>query len=603
MVSWLRKRSDAPNGDVPGVTGAPALSRAGPVAGPVPVPAPPPAAAGAFAGGQAREALAAVARYLETGLHDLTVRPQGPDDLPEAALVWRLLDTAVRDLHEVLFSLQELVTRAGGGAARNSIRLQAVARRIEEMHRSVGEISQATEQLRDGVQQVAGAAGEAARTAHHVDGCTESAQAVSEQAMSSARSLRNHMHASAERLGALVERVRAITRVSQVIDGIAARTNLLALNAAIEAARAGAAGRGFAVVADEVRKLAESTSGQTKEIGTLVRAITADLEPAQASIAESCTLADLTDARSEEVGQALREIHHLSRDAARHMENIAAAVEQQSAAVEAVFTSLQQAANGVGAIRTETEHVVKDTFMLSALTEDGHRYLERHRTTSRFHCILDLNRELARRCQTLLEELVDRGQCSLQGILELRYTEIKGAAIRNLSRLFNVSRVPPAGFTPPKYASAYDALIDEPLQALLDEILAREPSLNSTCMMDLNTYVPSHNRMYTHDWTGDPARDLSGNRTKRLFSDQPILLRGVRVGLGPAAGRLPAQVTRQQLVQAGCHLQEPAGGNRDFLVQTYARDTGQVVTTLTVPIFVKGHRFGAAIVGWTSDES
>jgi len=65
-----------------------------------------------------------------------------------------------------------------------------------------------------------------------------------------------------------------ILKISEVLQGVASKTNLLALNAAIEAARAGEHGRGFAVVAEEVKKLAESSSDSAKSVGDLVKVIT-----------------------------------------------------------------------------------------------------------------------------------------------------------------------------------------------------------------------------------------------------------------------------------------------------------------------------------------
>ena len=60
-------------------------------------------------------------------------------------------------------------------------------------------------------------------------------------------------------LAKLLDNLKEIGNIVEVIEQIADQTNLLALNASIEAARAGEAGRGFAVVSEEIRKLADNT--------------------------------------------------------------------------------------------------------------------------------------------------------------------------------------------------------------------------------------------------------------------------------------------------------------------------------------------------------
>ncbi len=222
-------------------------------------------------------------------------------------------------------------------------------------------------------------------------------------------------------------------------------------------------------------------------------------------------------------------------------------------------------------------------------------------TGTTFHRALAACRELAERCQRVFERAIDERRVRLEDVLELRYIEIKGTAIRSLACLFDVSRVPPEGFQPPKYSTAYDAVVDLELSEEMEDILRWEPKLVFALPIDLNTYAPMHNRAFCKDWTGIPERDLVGNRVKRFFWDQRVLVRGARVGLGQAAERLPNMATRADFLRAGCDLRETPQQREAFRVQTYARDTGEVMTVITVPLFVKGHRWGAALVGWKED--
>ena len=160
--------------------------------------------------------------------------------------------------------------------------------------------------------------------------------------------------------------------------------------------------------------------------------------------------------------------------------------------------------------------------------------------------------------------------------------------------------MPLTGFDPPKFSTSYDALIDEALMALYDRTLAENPWLALAAGSDLNVYAPAHARSLCAHWTGDPAKDLIGNRIKRILTENPALVRANRVGIG---GReLPARtLTRSEYRNAGCDLIEPPGGDRRRLVQTYARDTGAIFTVLSVPVYVHGERWGASVIGWDPD--
>lgn len=71
----------------------------------------------------------------------------------------------------------------------------------------------------------------------------------------------NETHASVEQ----------ISQMTEIISGIASKTNLLSLNASIEAARAGEVGKGFAVVAGEIKSLAEQSNQSALEIQEILQ--------------------------------------------------------------------------------------------------------------------------------------------------------------------------------------------------------------------------------------------------------------------------------------------------------------------------------------------
>ena len=503
-------------------------------------------------------------------------------------------------MRDILASLQDAITRAAVGAARTSTRLGSVSSQIKRSNAALDEMLDTAGRLNEDIKRIAVSSKHTREAASEMNQVTSDGRALSVKGAQSTEQLQAQMQQTVERIDRLVRSVQAITHVSKVIEDIARQTRLLSFNAAIEAARAGDQGRGFAVVAGEVRRLSDHTAQNTREIKTLLQSIADDLGPAREAVQKSQGLVEATATHAHTLGGAMEKLTGLAKDVSGHMQSIAAAVEQQGQGVEGLFEKLSAVTEACQAIEKDAEAMTAATFALSEMTEDTFQHFVHVDTGTVFHRTLALGRELQGRATRIFEQAIDSGKCSLADVLAFEYTEIRGAGIRSLAHLFDVRRVPAEGFQPPKYHTRYDSVVDVALQEVMDDIKARDSALIFALLIDLNSYGPIHNKEYCKDWTGTD-KDLVGNRIKRFFTDQRVLVRGARVGLGQAGAKLADRVQRADFERAGCPLVETPEAKADFLVQTYARDTGAIVTVLTAPVFVKGQRWGAVLLGWNAD--
>jgi methyl-accepting chemotaxis protein len=535
------------------------------------------------------------------------------DELIDEHGVWPLARLTERDdalgmlSSEFAGAIDELavvVADFSAGAAKSSVSIKVVSEKVERLSAQIKEVSERVESLGQSSRQMAGSATEAAETATELDTESERGNEVLGRLIDAI----GHINDDSGRVHELVSslaanEVASIASFSAIIEGIANQTKLLALNAAIEAARAGEHGRGFAVVAEEVKRLATETAEQTTQIRDTVMRTRDQMAVIETAAGSAHELAERGAGEADAGREVLERIAELVHRSTASMTDIAALSEEQMADISVVETHVHDIATASSEIDQQARGETVRQQELARGTERASGRIARYDTGSKLSKLRSAARTLSEQLQGVLEDVIDTRQVTLDRVLALEYEEANTPPkIARFGRLFDVSNANPSGFSPAKYHTAYDALVDKQMMTFMDAVLASDPALVFALPLDLNAYACAHNTVVSQPITGDPAVDLAKNRTKRYFLDSGPLTRAARIGLGLRELDLRTY-TRSELKGLGAKLtRDPRSAPHSVLIQSYLRDTGAVLTTLSVPLYVKDQLYGAVSLGFDPDK-
>lgn len=294
-----------------------------------------------------------VAHMAEVGRGNLSIRlsvdpspsSKGHQESAEAtdplAVLGRQLDEMTANLQTMILQVRDAALALGSAAGEILAVTTQQATGANEQSAAISQATATVDQITTIAGQLVSRSQAVADSAQRTVEVSRTGQETVHEAVVGMTQIKARVDVIEENILALSERTQQIGEIIDMVNSLAAQSNMLALNAAVEAARAGEQGKSFAVVAEEVRDLAERSAQATAQVKSILSDIQRATNATGMATEEGKKGVDAGVQLVGQMGEAIRQLAAVIDESAQSAMQMVASGQQQTSGMQQVAVVMQ----------------------------------------------------------------------------------------------------------------------------------------------------------------------------------------------------------------------------------------------------------------------